>query len=187
MTEDIARIMEEARISHDAAELEWLRQRSAAEQVRSKEEDEYVNTAGEKGEEEAIPYMDSREGKAEVKIKSRDIERKMRDELKERGEEVKGAKVAKTALNKAKAAFVREKVIGAKKQAQRDFRRKNPADFDKREFEAMEKARDIAEKRYAKLLVDRDKQLRDDIDESSGMCSEPELNLNPYCKMYTGW
>jgi hypothetical protein len=187
VTEDIARIMEEARISHDAAELEWLRQRSAAEQVRSKEEDEYVNTAGEKGEEAAIKYMDSREGKAEVKIKSRDIERKMRDELKERGEKVKGAKVAKTALNKAKAAFVREKVIGAKKQAQRDFRRKNPADFDKREFEAMEKARDIAEKRYAKLLVDRDKQLRDDIDESSGMCSEPELNLNPYCKMYTGW
>ena len=69
----------------------------------------------------------------------------------------------------------------------RDFRRKNPHDFDKREFEAMEQAAQLADRRYTKVLSDRDKQLRDDIDESSGLCSEPELNLNPYCKMYTDW
>ena len=51
----------------------------------------------------------------------------------------------------------------------------------------MERAGQLADRRYTKVLSDRDKQLRDDIDESSGMCSEPELNLNPYCKMYTDW
>ena len=184
--EDISRIQEEARIAQEAAEMEWIRQRSAAEDVRRKEEENHVQQAAAKGVTAAIAYMETREGKAEVKIKSRDIEREMREAAKMAGEKA-GSKTSKVAFAKAQASFVKEKEAEAKKQAKRDFRRLNPSDFDKREYEAMERASQMAEKRYAKMLVDRDKQLRDDIDESSGMCSEPELNLNAYCKMYTGW
>ena len=60
-----------------------------------------------------------------------------------------------------------------------------PADFDKREYEAMERASQIAEKRYAKMLVDRDKQLQNMMKVVE--CARAELNLNAYCKMYTGW
>ena len=80
--EDIARIEEEAKIAMDSAELEWMRQRLAAEALRQKEEDEYVEQAGGKAKKNAIEYMQTREGKAEVKIRSRDIERKMRDQAK---------------------------------------------------------------------------------------------------------
>jgi hypothetical protein len=184
--EDIARIEEEARIAKDAAELEFLRQRSAAEALRQKEEDDYVEQAGTKAQKNTIEYMNTREGKAEVKMRSRDIERKMRDEAKEKGVKP-DKKTSKIAFAKAQGTFVHEKEVEARKQAKRDFRRKNPHDFDKREFEAMEKAAQLADRRYTKVLSDRDKQLRDDIDESSGLCSEPELNLNPYCKMYTDW
>ena len=183
--EDIARIEEEAKIAMDSAEMEWMRQRLAAEALRQKEEDEYVEQAGGKAKKNAIEYMQTREGKAEVKIRSRDIERKMRDQAKERRKSL--TKTSKIAFAKAQGTFVHEKEVEARKQAKRDFRRKNPHDFDKREFEAMERAGQLADRRYTKVLSDRDKQLRDDIDESSGMCSEPELNLNPYCKMYTDW
>ena len=184
--EDIARIEEEARISKDAAELEFLRQRSAAEALRQTEEDDYVEQAGRNAKKINVEYMSTREGKAEVKIRSRDIERKMRDEAKEKGEKPP-KKTSKIAFAKAQGTYVHEKEVEARKQAKRDFRRKNPHDFDKREFEAMEQAAQLADRRYTKVLSDRDKQLRDDIDESSGLCSEPELNLNPYCKMYTDW
>ena len=113
--EDIARIEEEAKIAMDSAEMEWMRQRLAAEALRQKEEDEYVEQAGGKAKKNAIEYMQTREGKAEVKIRSRDIERKMRDQAKERGKSLT-KKLQKLHLQ-SQGTFVHEKEVEARKQA----------------------------------------------------------------------
>ena len=51
----------------------------------------------------------------------------------------------------------------------------------------MEVAKKNAARRKIKILSELEQRLKDDIDMTTGLCSEPELNLNKFCVNYTGW
>ena len=87
----------------------------------------------------------------------------------------------------AKQELTSERAEEARKQAVRDFRRKNTSNFEKRETKALEVAKKNAARRKIKILSELEQRLKDDIDMTTGLCSEPELNLNKFCVNYTGW
>ena len=186
ISEARAQILEEARVASEVAEVEWLRQRQEAEKVRQADEDALVAIKSERAVEEAVRYMDTREGKAEIKMRARNIEREKRNEYKARDERAP-KKLSKQCYAQAQGEFVHEREEDARIQAIRTFRRSNPADFDKREQNSLAHAASTARKRFERMAAVKEQRLKDDIDENTGLCSEPELNLNPYCRDYTGW
>jgi hypothetical protein len=173
-------------VASEVAEVEWLRQRQEAEKVRQADEDALVAIKSERAVEEAVRYMDTREGKAEIKMRARNIEREKRNEYKARDERAP-KKLSKQCYAQAQGEFVHEREEDARIQAIRTFRRSNPADFDKREQNSLAHAASTARKRFERMAAVKEQRLKDDIDENTGLCSEPELNLNPYCRDYTGW
>ena len=124
--------------------------------------------------------------KAEIKMRARQIERRRREEARNRGEKAP-KRIAKQCQAQAAGEFIAEREEEARVQAKRDFRRKNPADFDAREKSSLLAAAESYRVRKQQILASIDAQLKDDIDPSTGLCSEPHLNLNKYCRNYTGW
>ena len=96
-------------------------------------------------------------------------------------------RIGKQCQAQARTDFIAEREHEARTQAKRDFRRKNPADFDKRERRAIEMANKKEAARRLTVLRELDQRLKDDIDMDTGLCSEPHLNLNKFCASYTGW
>ena len=51
----------------------------------------------------------------------------------------------------------------------------------------LEKAKKNNARRRLEVLQKLDQRLKDDIDMTTGLCSEPQLNVNKFCVNYTGW
>ena len=51
----------------------------------------------------------------------------------------------------------------------------------------MEVAKKNAARRNIQILSELEQRLNDHTDMTTGLCSEPELNLNKFCVNYTGW
>ena len=179
-------IIELARSSAMDAQVEWLRQRQEAERIRQEDEDKHVLKIASNAVSEAKKFVDTREGKAEIKLRARKIEKERREQAKMNGEPAP-KRIGKQCQAQARTDFIAEREHEARTQAKRDFRRKNPADFDKRERRAIEMANKKEAARRLTVLRELDQRLKDDIDMDTGLCSEPHLNLNKFCASYTGW
>ncbi len=179
-------IIELARSSAMDAQVEWLRQRQEAERIRQEDEDKHVHKITSNAISEAKKFVDTREGKAEIKLRARKIEKDRRDQAKMNGEPAP-KRIGKQCQAQARTDFIAEREQEARTQAKRDFRRKNPSNFDKRERKAIETANKKEAARRLTVLRELDQRLKDDIDMDTGLCSEPHLNLNKFCASYTGW
>ena len=180
-------IIELARSTAMDAEAEWLRQREEATRVRQEEEDAQVSRVVQKEIADATAFLDSTEGKREYKKRAGEIQKRRQEAAIARGEPKPKRLPSKQANALAKQEITGERAEEARKQAVRDFRRKNTSNFEKRETKAMEVAKKNAARRKIKILSELEQRLKDDIDMTTGLCSEPELNLNKFCVNYTGW
>ena len=169
------------------ATAEWVRQREGAQIVRQNAEDAYVAGVVSKEVEDATAFLDSTEGKREYKKRATDIQNRRKEAALTRGEPKPKRLPAKEANALAKKELIRERAEDVRKQGIRDFRRKNTHKFERKETKAMEEAKKTAAKRRLRVLEEMEQRLKDDIDVQTGLCSEPNLNINKYCSNYTGW
>lgn len=169
------------------ADAEWLRQREGASQVRQAAEDIYVRGIVNTEIEETTKYLDSTEGKRDYKKRATVIQNRRKEHAVNQGLPKPKRLPAKEANALAKKELTNEKAEGARKQAIRDFRRKNTNNFERREGKALKKATENSARRRLEVLQKLDQRLKDDIDMNTGLCSEPGLNLNKFCGNYTGW